>query len=296
MKAAPFDYVRPRSVEEACACLATDADAVIIAGGQTLVPMMAMRLARPSRLVDIARILELHGIRDDGAALAVGAATRQVTAANDSLIAQKAPLLAAALPWVGHAATRNRGTIGGSVANADPAAEIPLVLVVLKGDIVLRDPAGPRTIAAHDFFVGPMMTAITSGCCITEIRFPVWEADHVGVGFQEVSARRSDFALASAAAQIALDGSGQCTACAFGIGGASAVPQRLEVVSDALIGSRLSDAEIGNAARAAAESIEIMTSPHASDEYRRRAAATLGARALAQARDHAIRRAGGAVP
>jgi len=288
MKAAPFEYTRARSVEEACSCLAADADAAIIAGGQTLVPMMAMRLARPSRLVDIARVPELHGIRDDGSAIAVGAVTRQVTAANDGLIAQKLPLLAAALPWVGHAATRNRGTIGGSVASADPAAEIPLVLVTLEGSIVLRDAAGSKAVAARDFFVGPMMTAITPGSCITEIRFPVWEAHRVGVGFQEVSARRSDFALVSAAAQVALDEDGRCTACAFGIGGASAVPQRFDAA--ALIGSRLSDAEISEATRVAADSIEIMTSPHASDGYRRRAAAVLGVRALVQARDDALRR------
>src|SRR5580693_5221747 len=140
MKAAPFDYVRPATVEEACACLAADADAVIIAGGQTLVPMMAMRLARPSRLVDIARIPELHGIREDGTAVVIGAATRQVTATESETIGAKLPLLAAALPFVGHAATRARGTVGGSVANADPAAEIPLVLTTLRGSIVLREP------------------------------------------------------------------------------------------------------------------------------------------------------------
>src|ERR1043165_3464251 len=117
MKAASFEYVRPHSVEEACGLLSADPEAVIIAGGQTLVPMMAMRLARPTRLVDIARVPELHGIRDDGATIAVGAATRQVTAATDDVIFRKVPLLAAALPWVGHAATRNRGTIGGSIAN-----------------------------------------------------------------------------------------------------------------------------------------------------------------------------------
>lgn len=292
MKAAPFEYVRPRSVEEACGLLSADPEAVIVAGGQTLVPMMAMRLARPTRLVDIARIPELHGIRDDGAAIAVGAATRQITAANDDLIARKVPLLAAALPWVGHAATRNRGTIGGSVANADPAAEIPLALVTLNGAVVLRNSAGSRSIAASDFFLGPMMTAMTAGACMTEIRFPAWQTGRIGVGFQEVSARRSDFALVSAAAQVALDESGRCTACALGIGGATAVPQRLDAFSAALSGSRLSDAEIGDAARAAAASLEIMSSPHASDDYRRRAAATLGARALAQARDAARAGAG----
>ena len=206
---------------------------------------------------------------------------------NDRLIAAKVPLLAAALPWVGHAATRNRGTVGGSVANADPAAEIPLVLVTLGGRVVLRDATGSRMVAADEFFVGPMMTAITPGSCVTEVHFPVWEAERIGVGFQEISARRSDFALAAAAAQVALDSAGRCTACAFGIGGATAVPQRLD--ADALVGSMLSAAEIDAAVRTAVEPIEIMSSPHASDSYRRRAAAVLGARALAQARDHAVR-------
>jgi CO/xanthine dehydrogenase FAD-binding subunit len=288
MKAAPFEYVRPRSVEEACAFLSADPDAVIVAGGQTLVPMMAMRLARPTRLVDIARIPELHGIRDNGAAIAVGAATRQATAATNDLIARNLPLLGAALPWIGHAATRNRGTIGGSVANADPAAEIPLVLVTLKGSVVLRDSAGSRIVAADDFFVGPMMTAITPGCCITEIHFPAWKEGRVGVGFQEVSARRSDFALASAAAQVALDRSGRCLACAFGTGGATAVPRRIDAVADALVGTLLSDAEIDAAVRGAIATMEIMFSPHASDGYRRRAVAVLGVRALMQARDHAL--------
>lgn len=288
MKPASFEYVRPRSVEEACACLSDDPDAVIIAGGQTLVPMMAMRLARPTRLVDIARIPELHGIRDDGAAIVIGAATRQVTAANDALVAKKVPLLAAALPWVGHDATRNRGTIGGSVANADPAAEIPLVLAALKGSVMLRDSTASRIVAADDFFVGPMMTAMTQGSCLVEIRFPIWSNTRIGVGFQEISARRSDFALVSAAAQIALDDAGRCAACALAIGGATAVPRRFDAVVDALAGSRLSDAEIDAAVRNAITTIEIMSNPHASDSYRRRAAAVLGIRALAQARDHAL--------
>jgi CO/xanthine dehydrogenase FAD-binding subunit len=292
MKAAPFEYLRPSSVDEVCDCLSADPDSAIIAGGQTLVPMMAMRLARPSRLIDIARIPELHGIRDDRTAIAIGAATRQVTAANDALIARKVPLLAAALPWVGHAATRNRGTVGGSVANADPAAEIPLVLVTLAGSIVMQGLAGTRTVAADDFFLGPMMTALTPGSFITEVRFPVWEQARIGVGFQEVSARQSDFALASAAAQIALDEAGRCIACAVGIGGVTAVPQRLDAVSGALTGSHPTDAEIGATVRAAADSLEIMSSPQASDDYRRRAAATLALRALVQARDAALTGAG----
>jgi len=292
MKAAAFEYVRPRSVEEACAILNSDPDAAILAGGQTLVPLMAMRLARPTLLVDIARIPELHGIRDHGATIGIGAATRQATAANDDLITRKVPLLAAALPWIGHAATRNRGTVGGSVANADPAAEIPLVLVTLTGSVMLRDSAGLGIVGADDFFVGPMMTSMAAGSCITEVRFPIWHEGHIGVGFQEISARRSDFALVSAAAQVALDESGRCTACALGIGGATAVPRRLDTVGDSLMASDLSHAQIRDAVRAATASLEIMSSPHASDDYRRRAAETLGARALAQARDDALHRAG----
>ena len=132
----------------------------------------------------------------------------------------------------------------------------------------------------------------TPGCCITEIRFPVWDNERVGAGFHEVSARRSDFALVSAAAQVALDRSGRCVACALGIGGATAVPQRLDAAAGALVGSMLADAEIGAAVRPAVAAIEIMSGPHASDDYRRRAAATLGARALAEARDNALAGAG----
>jgi CO/xanthine dehydrogenase FAD-binding subunit len=290
MKPAPFEYIRPRSVDEVCALLANDADASIIAGGQTLVPMMAMRLARPSRLIDIARIPELHGIRDDRTVATIGATTRQVEAEESAIVAGRVPLLAKALPSVGHAATRSRGTIGGSVANADPAAEIPLVLVTLGGDIVLTEPGGRRTIAAKDFFVGPMMTAMNPGSCVTEIRFPVWDEGRIGVGFQEISARRSDFALAAAAAQVALDYGGRCRACAVGVGGATAVPVCLD--TEALIGSALSDAEIDEAVRAATDTLEIMSSPHASDGYRRRAARVLAARALREARDRARGQAG----
>jgi CO/xanthine dehydrogenase FAD-binding subunit len=290
MKAAAFEYVRPRSVDEACAILASDPDATIIAGGQTLVPMMAMRLARPARLVDIARIPELAGVRDHSSFITVGATTVQAHAASDAVVAAKVPLLAAALPWVGHAATRNRGTVGGSVANADPAAEIPLVLVTLQGEVVLRQNGASHTVAARDFFVGPMMTALTPGACVTEIRVPVWGDERIGVGFEEVSARRSDFALAAAAAQVALDPAGRCIACAVGIGGATAVPQRLGAVADALTGTMLSDRDIDAAVRAATAGIEIMSSPHASDDYRRRATTALAIRALTNARNHALGR------
>ncbi len=296
MKSAPFEYLRPRTVAEICALLAQDEDACIIAGGQTLVPMMAMRLARPSRLIDITRIAELRGFKSQNETVAIGATTRQAEAENNTLVAARLPLLAKALPWVGHAATRNRGTIGGSIANADPAAEIPLVLVTIGGEILARDVDGIHKIAASEFFVGPMMTSLKSGSCITEIRLPVWNQGRVGAGFQEISARRGDFALAAAAAQIAFDDSGRCTACAIGIGGATATPARLGDAEANLIGTHVSDADIGKAVAGATDRVEIMSSPHASDGYRRRAVGVLAIRALTEARDSAVGRARGAQP
>lgn len=135
MKPAPFDYIRPETLAEACELLADDDDARIIAGGQTLIPMLAMRLARPARLVDILRLKELHGIRAERDAVAVGAVTRQVEVKRSEIVQRSLPQLAKALPWIGHPATRNRGTVGGSIANADPSAEIPLVAVTLGAEV-----------------------------------------------------------------------------------------------------------------------------------------------------------------
>jgi CO/xanthine dehydrogenase FAD-binding subunit len=293
VKSAPFDYVRPRSVEEACALIGEGDDVTIIAGGQTLVPMMAMRLARPARLVDIARIPELAFIRDEGEAVVIGATTRQVEAERSALVKTKLPLLAKALPWVGHAATRNRGTLGGSIANADPAAEIPLVLVTLGGTIGVRGADGTLELAAEGFFVGPMMTTLPAGSCITQVRFPAWSG-RVGAGFAELAARKSDFALAAAAAQIVVDAEGRCTACCIGINGATPAPIRLQRSAQALIGTRLTDADIRQALHGATDRLEIMTDPYGSPDFRRRAATTLALRALVEARDDALGRTGAA--
>ena len=174
MKPAPFDYVRPDTLAEACALLAGDEDARVIAGGQTLVPMLAMRLARPAKLIDILRLPELAGIREEDGAVVVGATTRQAQAERDPVIRASVPMLARVLPWVGHPPTRNRGTVGGSIANADPSAEIPLVAVTLGAEILLATPDGPTSMPSDDFFIGPMLTTIGQGECVRAIRFPVW--------------------------------------------------------------------------------------------------------------------------
>lgn len=283
MKPAPFDYVRPASIDEACAALAAD-ESVVIAGGQTLIPMLAMRLARPARLVDIARIPGLAGIREDGDAVVIGATTRQVEVERSAIVASRVPLLARALPFVGHAPTRNRGTLGGSVANADPAAEIPLVLVTLGGSIAVRDGAQMQEIAAQEFVLGPMMTALASGGLVVALRFPCWASGRIGVGFHEVSTRASDFAFAAAAAQVALDASGRCTRCATGIGAATPRPVRLDALAEKLIGSTLDDTDIRAAVADAVDELDIIVDSHASPDYRRRAATALAVRALTDAR------------
>jgi CO/xanthine dehydrogenase FAD-binding subunit len=285
MKPAPFDYVRPASLAEACELLAGDEDARVIAGGQTLVPMLAMRLARPAKLIDILRLPELAGIREEKGAVVVGATTRQAQAERDPVIRASVPMLARVLPWVGHPPTRNRGTVGGSIANGDPSAEIPLAAVTLGAEIMLEAKAGPTSMAAEDFFIGPMVTSIEQGQCVRAVRFPVWLYRRIGVGFFEVSSRRSDFAFVAAAAQIALDEEGRCLDIALGLGGVADRPLRLDMSS--LAGTTLDAALTADAINAACADLEAMSDLHASATYRRRVAGVLCLRALQQARDNA---------
>ncbi|MDO8978471.1 MAG: FAD binding domain-containing protein [Afipia sp.] len=285
MKPAPFDYVRPGTLAEACGLLAADEDARVIAGGQTLVPMLAMRLARPTKLVDVLRLPELSGIREDNGSIVIGATTRQAFALNSPLVRTSVPLLALALPWVGHPPTRSRGTVGGSIANADPSAEIPLVAVTLGAEIEAATPDGPVSTPADDFFIGPMLTTIGIGECLSAVRFPVWTHKRVGAGFHEISARSSDFAFVSAAAQIAVDEDGRCLEAALGIGGVGDRPLKLDVSS--LLGTRLEEKLLADAIAVAAVDLDATDDLHASADYRRRVAVTLCTRALEDARDRA---------
>jgi CO/xanthine dehydrogenase FAD-binding subunit len=281
VKAAPFDYVRPESLAEACELLAADADARAIAGGQTLVPMMAMRLARPTRLVDIYRLPELQGIEADDDGVTIRAAARQLEAEHSAVVRRLAPLLAKALPWVGHPPTRNRGTIGGSVANADPAAEIPLVAVTLGARIYVTNPRGVTAHEAGAFFIGPMLTPLAPGDCVSAVRFPRWREERVGAAFHEVSARRSDFAFVAAATQVALDAEGCIVEAALGIGGVGDRPVRID--TSALEGKRPERRLIEEVARAGTRDLQATSDIHASAAYRQRVAAVLGARSLIDA-------------
>jgi CO/xanthine dehydrogenase FAD-binding subunit len=290
MKSAPFEYTRPASLDEACALLKADDGARLIAGGQTLVPLMAMRLARPTRLIDIARLSELAFIRDEGGSISIGAATRQSVVEDDPLIRAKLPLLAKAMPLVGHAVTRARGTVGGSLANGDAAAEIVLVSVTLGATLRFRDGGVTREVAAEEFFLGPMLTVMPPSACLVAARFPVWSESRVGVGFHEVNARQSDFAFVAAAAQIAVDAQGRCTRAAVGLGALAAQPLRLNGVGRALEGTRAESAAVRDAVTAALADVTPMADLHASADYRRRAAVTLALRAIAEAYQAALAR------
>ncbi len=289
MKAAEFEYANAGTIDEVCRLLdGAQGEGKIIAGGQTLVPLLVMRLTRPALVVDIGRIDELKGIAVHESGLVIGAATRQADALADATLRRRMPLLAKALKMVGHPQTRNRGTVGGSLANADPAAEIGLVARTLDAAMTVRSATGERIIPAGEFFHGAMTTALTAEECLTHIRFPAWrESGRIGTGFEEMSIRRSDFALVAAACQLALDADGVCRRIALGIGGAEPIPSRAASAEQHLIGTRLDSRDIDRAMSDLQDALEPLADTHASADYRRRVAATLAARAIAMARDEA---------
>lgn len=291
MKAAEFDYIRADSVAAACAALAAAGpgeERKIIAGGQTLVPLMAMRFARPALLVDIDGIPGLDGIEARDNHVAIGAMTRQRAAELSPAVRDAVPLLARALRFVGHVQTRNRGTVGGSLVHGDPSAEIPLAAVALDAELEAEATGGKRAYAAASFFEGPMVTAIAPDECLVEARFPVWSGGRIGTGFQEVASRRGDFAIVAAAAQVALDGDGTCTRIAAALGGVAPRPVRIAALEDALAGTRLEDGAIDAALASVGGAIEPDDDLHATAAYRGRVAEVLLGRAIREARDEAL--------
>jgi len=288
MKAAAFDYIRARSLDEVCQALADgDGEARIIAGGQTLIPLMAMRMARPETLIDINDIGELSGIETGGDFVTIKACTRQADILASDAVRAALPVLPDALSHVGHTQTRNRGTVGGSLVNADPSAEIPLIARLLDADMTARSISGERTIPAAGFFDSAMMTTLEPEECLVEVRFPVWPANRTGHGFHESSIRDSDFALAAAAAQLTLDQSGNCARLHLAIGGATPAPWRLDAVEAALTGGDLSDEAIEAAIADIPDMVEPQSDVHADADYRRRVARVLAGRAICDARDRA---------
>ncbi len=279
MKAAPFDYVAPASLDEAVAVLAgAEGEAKVLAGGQSLVPVLAFRLARPGLLVDLNRIPGLSYVRElEGGGLAIGAMTRTHELEVSPLVAGRWPLARAAAPHIGHRQIRNRGTVGGSIAHADPAAELPAVALASDALLTVRGPHGERTIPAGEFFVSVFTTVLEPGEVLTEIRVPA-AAPGTGSAFVEVSRRHGDFALAGAAATVTLDG-GVCTGAALVLIGVGATPIAVPVAG-ALLGAGVGEAEAAAAAELARAHVDPGSDIHGSAAYRTELATVVGRRAL----------------
>jgi CO/xanthine dehydrogenase FAD-binding subunit len=285
MKAAPFDYVRPVSLEHALELLDQHGpDAKLIAGGQSLVPMMAMRLAQPAILVDINRLDILRGITDGPAAVTTGATTRQRALEESATLRQAVPLIGAALHWVGHVQTRNRGTVGGSLVHADPSAELPLAATVLDARIHLRSKAdGDRQVPASEFFAAPMFTTTGEAECVTRIEWPVWQGKGVACAFEETAIRHGDFAIAAAACQLQLDADGICHRAALGLGGMAGTPLAYPDLAETLIGQRIAPSLARDVAQAAAAQSDPASDLQADPEYRRHLASVLLTRVIMRA-------------
>jgi carbon-monoxide dehydrogenase medium subunit len=276
MKPAKFDYHAPSTVDEAVALLASHADARLLAGGQTLIPMMNFRLATPSMVVDLNRISALAYIKDDGDTVRIGAMTRQRAIEFSPAVIEKLPLLAKAIKLVGHLPTRSRGTIGGSIANADPAAEIPMVLQALEGTVVVRGPKGERTISASELFRDAMTTALAPDEILVEIRLPTALAK-AGCAIEEFARRKGDFAIAAVAAVIERANGVKARLATAGI---SSCPQRLRAAEQILEQEGLSDAAITQAAEAAAKAVDPLSDRNASAAYRRQLTQVLTERVI----------------
>ncbi|MFZ1924436.1 MAG: xanthine dehydrogenase family protein subunit M [Xanthobacteraceae bacterium] len=268
MKLPPLDYACPTSVAEAVALLAShDGEAKLLAGGQSLVPMLAFRVASPALLVDLRKLSELRQIAITDGAVTLGAMVRWRDILEHPQLSAAHPLLMRAVEHVAHYQIRNRGTVGGSLAHADPAAELPCIAVTCEASIVVRGRAGQRTIAAADFFRGPLLTALQADEIITEIRLPAWPARR-RFGFCEFSRRRGDFALAGAAVFYEDDGNKAANAHVGALGVADR-PMRLRAVEKVLDGHPIDDATIARAEAAASAAIDPPDDIHATGAYRK---------------------------
>jgi carbon-monoxide dehydrogenase medium subunit len=280
VKPAPFEYLAPRTVEEALEALARHGeDAKVLAGGQSLVPMLNFRLARPGVLVDVNRVAGLDGLAQADGVLRVGALVRQRRL--ERWAADHAPLLHAGLRLVGHPAIRTRGTVAGSIAHADPAAELPALLLACDGSVVVRRGRSERIVPAAEFFVGPLLTVLAADELITETRWTL-PPPAAGWGLHEVARRHGDFALAGAIAVVTLRG-GRVASARVVVFGCGSRPARLPEAEAALAGRAPTAALLAEAAGAGTAALEAHDDLHATADYRRRAARTLVARALADA-------------
>lgn len=283
MKPPPFTYCDPESVDEAVALKSEYGnDSLVLAGGQSLLPMLNMRLARPEALIDINKIGDLQKIERRADILEVGAGVHQYELEDHPLVGELVPLLPEATGYIGHIENRHRGTVGGSLAYADSAAELPCTAVALEATVVAQGPSGTRTITAQDFFRGWMTTALEPEEVLVAVRYPVtpWTAGH---GFVEVARRVGDLALAGAAAVVNLDEDGRFTSVSVGVLGISDTPVRASEVESALIGEAPTEENIARAAEEIVPSVTSGDDLHATRAYRRHLASVVVSRAITAA-------------
>jgi carbon-monoxide dehydrogenase medium subunit len=287
MKPAPFKYIAPRSREEALALKAEHGEeAWFLAGGQSLVPALNFRLAQPAILIDLNTVPDLGGIRRHDDTLRIGALTRHATVERDALVERHQPLVHEAMPFIAHPQIRNRGTLGGNLAHADPASEMPAIVLALGGRLRVQSMSGERWIDAADFFVGALTTALEVDEMLAEIELPDLPAGS-GTCFMEVSRRRGDFAMMGVAAVVAFDASGVCTDARLGYCGAGDGPVMAADAAQSLVGTSLKDEDISEAAALAQQAVDPLGNIHASKDYQRHLAGVLTRRALATAADRA---------
>jgi CO/xanthine dehydrogenase FAD-binding subunit len=289
MKLPLVDYEAPKTVSEAVELLAEYQDeASVLAGGQSLIPLLALRLAHPAVLIDINGIDELSGVSATDGWVAIGATTREYVAEESGTVADALPLLAAALPLIGHEAIRSRGTIGGSLAHADPAAELPAVARALDAEFVVRGPSGERVIPAAEWFEGYLTTSRLPDELLVQVRFPA-ATRGTGTSFQEVARRHGDFAIVGLATSLTLS-EGTITDARLAFAGMSDVPVRAGDAEDLLVGERPSAELFDEAARRATDDIDPPADLHGSAAYRTKVAAALVRRGLQAAANNADER------
>jgi len=290
VKPAPFEYHAPSTVDEVVALLAELGDgAKVLAGGQSLVPMLALRLAVFDHLVDLRRVDELRGIERRNGGLHIGAATTQAAIEASAVVAATVPLLAHATPFIGHFQIRNRGTIGGTLAHADPAAEYPAVALTLDAQLDVDSPRGRRTIPASGFFTGTWTTELADDEVLTGATFPIWDG-RSGFAVEELARRHGDFAIAGATVAVELDDQGGVGRCAVGLFGLGSTPERGAAAEEAATGATVAEInadDVGNLAMSTLESVP--SDAHGTAQYRTRVGAVMVARAWRRALEEATR-------
>ena len=281
MKPPPFSYHDPQSVDDAVALLSQHENAKVLAGGQSLMPMLNMRYVLPDHVIDLNKIQGLSYIREDGDALEIGAMTRQRDLEYSDAVERLCPVMHEAIQQIGHRQTRNRGTIGGSLSHLDPAAELPAICAATDAVITVQGPNGRREIPFAEFPAGYMTPSIEMDEMVIGIRIPGWPAGH-GYGFVEFARRHGDFAVASSAALLEVGSDGKITRESVTIGGVGAAPVRMTAIEEALIGEGGSEDRFRDLCEACRE-IDAMGDVYASTEYRQHLATVMSRRALVKA-------------